>query len=511
MAQATVAAEPTALDEFVYADDPDYAYRLVDTELEFTHTRYVLHLTSGAWRSEAEVDRRLWTHWVTVYVPHRLVRRTALLVVSGGSNESLPDFDSLDDSLGAIALLPGSVIVDLGQVPNQPLQFAGEEEPRSEDALIAYSWKRFLENPADEQWPAQLPMTRAAVRAMDAVQDHLRQVRPDDPIDDFIVAGASKRGWTSWLAAAVENGPLGGGRVSAVVPMVIDVLNAEKSFDHHFKVYGFWAPAVGDYVEAGVMDHLGTPELAALFDLVDPYAYRERLTMPKFILNSAGDQFFAPDSWKFYYRDLPGFTWLRYFPNTDHSLSQVPDPLEEILPLYYQLVSNGPESVPAPSWSVLEDGTIRLQTDEQGVEVRLWQATNPEARDFRYESIGPAYSAQPLADQGGGVFTGTVAPPADGWIAYFLEVTFSDGTAASSGVHVTAKPEDIVLRIERDGEDVALRFNSKPGEWYQVQSGATPAEMEVTDTLVPQGSQSEWVDPDPQEERKFYRIESVRP
>ena len=44
--------------------------------------------------------------------------------------------------------------------------------------------------------------------------------------------------------------------------------------------------------------------------------------MPKLVLNSAGDQFFLPDSSQFYFDALPGPKKLRYTLNTDHSQAQ---------------------------------------------------------------------------------------------------------------------------------------------------------------------------------------------
>ena len=52
----------------------------------------------------------------------------------------------------------------------------------------------------------------------------------------------------------------------------------------------------------------------------EPYEYRDRLTLPKFIINACGDQFFVPDSAQFYFKDLSGVKYLRYVPNADHSL-----------------------------------------------------------------------------------------------------------------------------------------------------------------------------------------------
>ena len=53
----------------------------------------------------------------------------------------------------------------------------------------------------------------------------------------------------------------------AIVPIVIDLLNVVPSFQHHYGAYGFWAPAVGDYVEMGIMNWMGTPEFAALMKI----------------------------------------------------------------------------------------------------------------------------------------------------------------------------------------------------------------------------------------------------
>src|SRR5579883_2168441 len=46
-------------------------------------------------------------------------------------------------------------------------------------------------------------------------------------VDHFVVAGGSKRGWTTWLVGTVDP------RVIAIVPLVIDALNSEKITQHH--------------------------------------------------------------------------------------------------------------------------------------------------------------------------------------------------------------------------------------------------------------------------------------
>jgi PhoPQ-activated pathogenicity-related protein len=133
----------------------------------------------------------------------------------------------------------------------------------------------------EDTWPARLPMTKSAVRAMDTVQSVLKSdAGGNTTIDGFIVAGASKRGWTTWTTAIVDK------RVVAIIPIVIDLLNVEPSFRHHFASYGYYAPAVGDYEELNIMSWQGTPQYRNLMKIEEPYEYRNRLTMPKFIINA---------------------------------------------------------------------------------------------------------------------------------------------------------------------------------------------------------------------------------
>src|SRR5437763_977962 len=143
------------------------------------------------------------------------------------------------------------------------------------------------------------------VRAMDAISGYCRSAAGGEvEIGKFVLAGASKRGWTAWTAAAVDR------RVAAVVPVVIDLLNIEASFEHHYRAYGFWAPAIAAYQASGIMRWAGTAELASLLAIEDPFAYRDRLSLPKFVINSAGDQYFLPDSSRFYFDALIGEKYL---------------------------------------------------------------------------------------------------------------------------------------------------------------------------------------------------------
>jgi PhoPQ-activated pathogenicity-related protein len=406
--------QATALDRYVAVRDTNYSFRLVKTIQNSDYTGYVLEMTSQSWLTTNEVDRTLWKHWLTIVMPPIVDSSKSLLFISGGGNGNTAP-ESVDSKLAAIARGTKTVVSELKMVPNQPLVFAGESRGRSEDALIAYTWDKFLRT-GDERWPARLPMTKSAVRAMDTVQTFCASAEGGRvKVDGFFVAGGSKRGWTTWTTAAVDK------RVVGIAPLVIDMLNVEPSFRHHWEAYGFYAPAVGDYERMGLMEWNGTPEYRALMKIEEPYEYRDRLTMPKFIINSSGDQFFLPDSSQFYFNDLPGVKYLRYVPNTDHSLRNS-DAWETLLVCYQAVLYNAP--LPRFSWTRQKDGSIRVQTMDRPSAVKLWQATNPNARDFRLQTLGPVWQSTPLTDEGHGVFIGKVEPPAKGWTACFVELSF---------------------------------------------------------------------------------------
>jgi len=145
--------------------------------------------------------------------------------------------------------------------------------------------------------------------------------------------------------------------------------------------------------------------------------------MPKFIVNSAGDQYFLPDSTQLYFDDLKGEKYLRYVPNTDHSLKGAyQDAAESAVAFYQSILTNAPR--PKFTWYFKDDGSIRVKAETTPDVVKLWQAHNPDARDFRLETIGRAYTSSMLEDQGNGLYIGNVLEPKRGWTAYFIELTF---------------------------------------------------------------------------------------
>jgi len=448
-------AAQTALDDYIKKADDSYSFNLDNTFVRSGYLRHDIDLTSQTWRVPTEVTQswkdpgddtqNQWDHKMTILQPEGVPSTTAILLIGGGSGPGSFISGSEELALAGSALLSNSVIVDLPMVPNQRLQFAGETFTRTEDEIIAKTFKKFLANsPSDtnvDEWPLLLPMVKSAVSAMDATQAYMAGLDEPVLIDSFFIIGASKRGWTTWLTAAVEARPGGPNRVSGIAPAVIDFLNIDESMRHHRKAYadvtdaitGGFSDQVEDYYFEGVLDHIvptegGTisPRAQELLNIIDPYEYRDRLDLPKYILNGTGDEFFVSDSSQFYSSDLLGPTYLRYIPNAGHGLD------DSALPgaLIFKAALDQGLKLPKFVWDIAEDGTsitVNTSTDDSLVEVMMWSATNPDKRDFRMNTFGPQWSSESLLEVEANEYMASVSMPATGATAYMVELTYNLG------------------------------------------------------------------------------------
>lgn len=430
-----------------YVQDDDYSFTdYASSPVNFTGGKmYILDLKSQTWRSLDDVNKPLWQHWLRVYVPDGAISTTALLSIGGGSTSASPSLTP-NSTLRDLALQLDSVVVELPTVPNQPLLFTADplNESRTEDEIIAYTFDQFRQNlgdPGNETWPALLAMTKSAVSAMNATQDLI--ARPDvngAQIDDFIVTGYSKRGWTTWLTAASDD------RVKAIIPGVIDVLNMDEQMIHHYGFYngvtlgvtqGF-SEQIQDYVGYDIIQNVLDPAGEELGRIVDPYRYLNNGRfddMPKLILNASGDEFFVPDSSQYYFSDLPGTqNYLRYFPNSGHGLPSA-GVVNSTASFFDAVLANDP--LPQYSWTVQQSGAIVLQTTTAPTSVLMWQATNPTQRDFR-RGYNPTINWTSSTIVGaGGVYIADPSTPSSGATAFFIEMTYPSGIPGNPFIFTT--------------------------------------------------------------------------
>jgi len=159
---------PQILDQYLAEPEPNYSWQIVGSFKDDQVSSYTIDLISLAWLTPQEVDRTEWHHWLIVTKPKQLRHSTAIMIISGGDNgEQVPQGPS--DRAKRIAKQLGAVVVELQQVPNEPLMFRGDGKLRKEDDLIAYAGSQYLTT-KDDRWLARLPMVKSAVKAMDTVQ-----------------------------------------------------------------------------------------------------------------------------------------------------------------------------------------------------------------------------------------------------------------------------------------------------------------------------------------------------
>ncbi len=388
-----------ALETYVHQPDDTFAWEIegLTSNEQFTLTR--VKMQSQTWRGHP------WHHEVKIIRPHRLRHpEIALLFINGDHSD--PNTAAM---LQTLADRAAAVVAEVTRVPNQPL-FDG----RTEDALIAYTFDQYLRT-GDDTWPALFPMAKSAVRAMDTVQAWAHE-RHKERIEKFVVAGASKRGWTTWLTGAVDP------RVAAIAPMVIDMLNMKAQTEWAEKIYGKQSDKVSAYTALKLVEQIDTPPMRQLLGWIDPYSYRTRYTMPKLLLLGTNDPYWAVNALRHYWGELPGPKLVFQTPNGGHKLGKE---ASETLAAFFQMMADG-EELPAMDWSTAENGSglLRIGVNRQAKAMYLWTARSA-TRDFRQAK----WTVQPLEfTLGSSRASAEVENPASGYRAFMGEVVLTAST-----------------------------------------------------------------------------------
>ena len=406
--------EYTSMSDYIESTKNEFSYDIQEVIYEENWTGYHVKMISGEWLDSKKVDQVEWWHYVDIIIPKQTTSSTGIMFIDGG--EKSEDYFRLDAQSIQNAIKTEAVIVNVSNIPFQPLNFlSSEQDSFEEDDLIAFAWNKFLKQGAkqkDVEWLPRFPMTRAIVRAMDLAQEIVLQ--NDIVVKDFVVSGASKRGWTAWTTAAVDS------RVKAVVPMVIDMLNLVPSFENHYRSYGEFSPAVQEYVNYNIQDWLGTEEFKVLMSYIEPFSFIDKFTMPKYIINAGSDEFFSTDSWRFYYDKLPGEKIIRYVPNKNHSLDG--RYLTEDLVSYFYRVINDIE-IPSLSWNLSDNKLIAELNYDGDYDVSVWTAKNDNGRDFRLWEEGELWEETSIGKLANNKYELNVSSNLKGYKATMIEFT----------------------------------------------------------------------------------------
>jgi PhoPQ-activated pathogenicity-related protein len=192
-----------------------------------------------------------------------------------------------------------------------------------------------------------------------------------------------------------------------------------------------------DYTVRGIDRLLTTPRGRELVEIIDPYAYRDRLTMPKLIALGTNDPYWPLGALDLYYDGLPGPSWVSYAPNAGHGL-----PAARVGGLVTALGRHvaGIEPLPAVAWRFAADGeaaTGVVTSDVTPDRVLLW-TTAADSRDFRRSR----WTSRPI-EGAGPEWRAVVEPPASGFAAGLVELHFDRQPlplVLTSGVRIVAAP-----------------------------------------------------------------------
>lgn len=388
-----------------YVRQPDGAFNWKETQQKSSAAGTVTHLelVSQHWRGQ------FWSHHFQVVRPATLRNSdVAFLFITGDG-----DGGNYLGMLQTLAERAGAVAAVLTKVPNQPLY-----EGRKEDALIAYTFDQYLKS-GDTTWPLLFPMVKSAVRAMDTLGQFLDR-EFQQKIQRFVVSGASKRGWTTWLTGAVDP------RVCAIAPMVIDMLNMKAQVEWAERMYGKQSEQIRDYTDLNLIARMDDPGMVQLRAWVDPYSYRERYTMPKLLLLGTNDPYWVVDSLRHYWDALPEPKLVFQTPNAGHDLGGGKEAIQT-LAAWFQMVADR-QPLPKMTWELSVpdsgNGRMNLVVNQPAKKLILWTAKSGD-RDFRDDK----WSAVELPIQAGSSKAeASVQRPGDGYKAFLGEAILMSPT-----------------------------------------------------------------------------------
>lgn len=405
---ASIHNKKNALSTYVNRPDTSFKWQNHKQVRTASGTYYEIELKSQTWQNIP------WSHRLIVYIPFDVEYPNTLLMVLHhiyNRNAGFASLKIISDSTKALSAF-------LYDVPNQPL-FNGKEE----DDLQAYTFSQYIKS-GDESWPLLFPMVKSVVRAMDVVQ-LLTSKENNVSVDNFVIAGHSKRGHTAWLTAAADP------RVKGIIPIAIDVLNAKAQLPHHLEVFGEYSTPSKDATD--FLQELKHPRGNRLIEMVDPYSYKEHLKLPKLIVAATNDQFFATDALNLYWPALEGPKWILYLTNANH-VSAYSDPRVNTAAFLFTRAIAERKVLPDLISTYGQDKKViklKINADTAARKACIWigYAKNKDFRSAKWVSMPMQYvgiNSTVVIDQEklSKEFSSKIDIPLTGYMAVFGEVEF---------------------------------------------------------------------------------------
>lgn len=334
---------------------------LSSVDLSDTKKLTRINFTSQSWRG---MD---WRHDLALIEPNSGCSDWLYLHLGASRIKPLNE-----DYITTLSEKTGVTTAFISQIPNQPLF-----DNKKEDDLLSFTLSEYVKT-SDPEWPILSPMVRSVTRAIDLIESRLRTCSPNERLK-VILGGASKRGWTTWLAGPRDE------RIKAIAPMVFEMINIRAQTQLAQRAYGAQSEQIKEYTALGLTDNFERPALKKIIEWFDPFSTIELYKMPKLLLLGTNDPYWVVNSSALYLDKLPPPTTVYMVPNGQHG-AWASETAASTLATFIGFTTKG---LPLPSinaeWSPNNLGEvlkIRADLSPRPPEVTLLTATS-STLDFR--------------------------------------------------------------------------------------------------------------------------------
>jgi PhoPQ-activated pathogenicity-related protein len=312
-------------------------------------------------------------------------------------------------------------------------------------------------------------MAKGAFQSMRAAAEFIKTLDPTHVVSGWFVAGASKRGWTTWMVGAATCDSCV--NIIGIAPLVPIVPSLQKEIHRMFQAYGGFTFAFADYQAINLTEHVDDPVFKGLTDVVDPINYLDRLArIPVYPVLSSDDEFMMMDWTNIWYDEMKAALpemHLLIAPNSEHSLATGVPEVVESLQTFISSLAVGQTTRPNFEYTRHnKTGELSVKIDAgftpTSVVLRHAQTLQTKRRDFRWirlanEKVGtctlpdialpkPIFGANCLVPivwysedvklNADGEYKAKPPTPKPGhWAAYYIEVKFKSGTESISEYH----------------------------------------------------------------------------
>ena len=205
--------------------------------------------------------------------------------------------------------------------------------------------------------------------------------------------------------------------------MVIDVLNMPVSLDYQLEAWNEYSIQIEDYTKLEIPQSVHSEKGDQITQMVDPYSYRENLTMPKMIFIGTIDEYWPVDAIKNYIDSIPGENYIQYVPNAGHDLGDKVQAFQALSSFLSFTLQN--QSYPICKWDLEEnnDGIVlkAKASQEVLVDALVWSAESAD-RDFRDDT----WTSTSLKISNVEDISATIDFPGNGYKAFYLDLKYVD-------------------------------------------------------------------------------------